>query len=217
MATLRAFVLLVLLALSSSTASARLLRAHSGSGSLLARRTGATDTEQSPELPAGTDASEPALDPPIDSEASPAHRPPQVEQPAAPEDDQPVGDDSTTATAETSPQPEEQAQQQPEADPEEQQPEAGPADEATSSEDVAEAEQEHVDVSTLGLPPADLATAAAFPEAPVDGEEAVSFDVPESEDDAAFAQAAAASGSDGTDAPMVGCHPPTPHNVDAYW
>lgn len=216
MATLRALVLLVLLALSSSTASARMLQSHGGSGGLPARRTGATDTEQSPDLPAGTDASEPALDPPADGDASPANRPPRVEQPAALED-QPAGDDSTNATAETSPQPEEQAQQQPEAEPEEQQPEAGPADEATSSEDVAEAEQEHVDVSTLGLPPADLATAASFPDAPADGQEAATFDVPESEDDASFAQAAAASGSDGTDAPMVGCHPPTPHNVDAYW
>ena len=207
MTTLRALVLLVMLALSSSTASARLLRSLGEDGGLQARRTGAADSQEAPLVPIGGDA-ETQLDLTADGDGSPANDLPVPDQPAAPEEEQPAGTDSTIGSDDTTVLPEQQQEAQPE--------------EQAAAADVAEAEQAHVDVSDLGIPSADLSTASAFPDAPADGEVAATFDLSEAEDDAAFADAAAASGDTAmvgaapSETGSVGCHP-HPHNVHAYW
>lgn len=206
MTTLRALVLLVMLALSSSTASSRLLHSLGEDGGLQARRTGAADSQEAPQGPIGGDA-DPQLDPTADGDGNPANNLPLPDQPAAPEE-QPAGTDSTTGGDDTTVLPEQQQEAQPE--------------EQAAAADVAEAEQAHVDVSDLGIPSADLSTASAFPDTPTDGEVAATFDLSDAEDDAEFAEAAAASGDTAmvgaapSETGSVGCHP-HPHNVHAYW
>ena len=247
-ATLRTLVLLVLLALSSSTASARLLRSIGQDGGLAARRT--SDTEESL-LPSGTDmTAQPPLGPPAGEDASPNSSPPaqpedgsekpwlspsddQPEDPAAPAEEQPASGDSTTGTDDSTALPEQQPetemeQQQPEKQPE-QTPEQSP-EQPPSDAEAAEAEQEHVDASDVGVPTADLTAAAGFPDATADGEVAGTFDIPDAEDDAEFAavgvvppsgdeagSVGSAPPADGTTYGCNGCHPKPPKNVHAYW
>jgi len=191
----------------AATSSPRRARASpAGDGGFQARRTVAADSQEAPQGPIGGDA-DPQLDPTADGDGNPANNLPLPDQPAAPEE-QPAGTDSTTGGDDTTVLPEQQQEAQPE--------------EQASAADVAEAEQAHVDVSDLGIPSADLSTASAFPDTPTDGEVAATFDLSDAEDDAKFAEAAAASGDTAmvgaapSETGSVGCHP-HPHNVHAYW